>query len=49
MVQIYSQSAERHDQRGHPSHECHVLTWQELLSKRWRHWRCRWRRILYLL
>jgi len=22
MVQIYSQSAERHDQRGHPSHEC---------------------------
>jgi len=27
MVQIYSQSAERHDQRGHPSHECHWLTW----------------------
>ena len=23
MVQICSQSAERHDQRGHPSHECH--------------------------
>ena len=45
----YSQSAGRHDQWGHSSHECHGLTGHGLLSKRWRHRRCRRRRILYLL